>query len=70
MKSNDGNIYCRVYIKTTKESLHKLLGLSLVWLFWDRKLAYIVSCPQKLLFFFFSLLLLLRILLQAGDPDN
>lgn len=57
MTSNDGNIYCRVYIKTTKESVHKLLGFSLVWLFWDGKLAYFVGCPQLLL-------------LQAGDPDN
>ena len=35
MMSNDGNIYCRVYIKTTKESVHRLLGFSLVRLFWD-----------------------------------
>lgn len=60
MMSNDQNIYCRVYIKTTKESVHKLLGFSLVWLFWGGKLAYIVGCPQKLVVF----------LLQAGDPDN
>lgn len=67
MMSNDGNIYCRVYIKTTKESVHKLLGFSLVWLFWDGKLAYIVGCPPKKLFFFFFFFFKLETQITEGQ---